>query len=217
MHPAFTFPKAIPIHCVLLLCVIAAGCGRDAGGSGPISSGTPSNDTVRTAFVRPVVPTPLVSKATHLAVARRITGPLMVQGVGPLHPGMSLAHAVRAMDGDFWTRDHSLTCSYFQSARAPGMRFLFLNRRLARIEVNAGAMATVDGVKIGATEDEVQAAYPGRVTLTTDRFTDAHYLTVTPSDPDDSAFRMVFETDGNRVTRFRTGIRFAVEWVDGCR
>ena len=217
MRPVLTFARAIPIHCVLLLGVIAAGCRRDVASAAPAADETAPGDTVRTVFVRPVVPSPLVSKATHLAVARRITGPLMVQGVGPLHPGMSLAQAVRAMEGDLWTRDHSLTCSYFQSARAPGMKFLFLNRRLARIEVNRGAMATAEGVKIGATEDEVQAAYPGRVTVTTDRFTDAHYLTVTPSDPDDSVYRMVFETDGNRVTRFRAGIRFAVEWVDGCR
>lgn len=120
------------------------------------------------------------------------------------------------MEGDLWTHDRSLTCSYFRAARAPGMKFLFLDRYLARIEVDSGAAGTLEGAKIGATEAEVQALYAGRVAITQDSYTDARYLTVTPRDEAESAGRIVFETRGQRVTRFRAGPRPFVEWVKGC-
>jgi hypothetical protein len=34
--------------------------------------------------------------------------------------------------------------------------------------------------------------------------------------PSDTALRLVFETEGARVTRFRVGRRPAVEYVEGC-
>ena len=32
----------------------------------------------------------------------------------------------------------------------------------------------------------------------------------------DSAYRLIFETDGQRVTEYRAGLLPAVEWVEGC-
>ena len=40
-----------------------------------------------------------------------------------------------------------------------------------------------------------------------------HYLK--PSDPA-LPYRLVFETDGERVTRYRAGRLPEVEWVEGC-
>ena len=34
--------------------------------------------------------------------------------------------------------------------------------------------------------------------------------------PEDSARRLIFETDGQRVVRYRAGITPAVEYVEGC-
>jgi hypothetical protein len=62
----------------------------------------------------------------------------------------------------------------------------------------------------------VQALYASRVAVSPHKYTGGHYLTVTPTAPGDSAYRMVFETDGRRVTQFRAGVRPAVEYVEGC-
>ena len=42
------------------------------------------------------------------------------------------------------------------------------------------------------------------------------YLTVTPAAPTDGAFRLVFETDGQKVVRYRAGRMPEVEWVENC-
>jgi hypothetical protein len=129
---------------------------------------------------------------------------------------MSLAKAVIAMEGDLWTLDKQKRCMYFQAARAPGMQFVFFDRHLVRIEIDSGTSATVERVKIGATEEQVQAAYADRVTVTEAAYTGGHFLTVSAPDAADSVRKLVFETDGKRVVRFRTGLRPAVDWIEGC-
>jgi hypothetical protein len=44
----------------------------------------------------------------------------------------------------------------------------------------------------------------------------AHYLTLVPTTPADTLRRIVFETDGRRVTRYRTGLLPYVANVEGC-
>lgn len=58
--------------------------------------------------------------------------------------------------------------------------------------------------------------YPGQVTVQPHAYTDGHYLVVTPPAAADSSFRIVFETDGQKVLRYRSGLVPAVEYVEGC-
>lgn len=210
-----------PMQAVVLLGVITGACGRNASGPNPLASDA-SDDSALVPYTRPAVTPSAVSwtpsAATRLADAKRksLAWTVNFQGAGPLRPGMSLAHAVVLMEGDFWTHDASANCMYFQAARAPGMKFVFLHRNLARIEVDSGAVATTQGIRIGASEEQVQAAYPGHVTITDDAHSGAHYLSARAPDEADSAFRIVFETNGKRVTRLRMGVRQAVEWIEGC-
>ncbi|MFL5569051.1 MAG: hypothetical protein ACJ772_00590, partial [Gemmatimonadaceae bacterium] len=61
----------------------------------------------------------------------------------------------------------------------------------------------------------IKSLYAGRLTTTPHKYTPgAHYLTVTsPSDPN---ARIVFETDGSKVTEYRSGRTPAVEYVERC-
>ncbi len=61
-----------------------------------------------------------------------------------------------------------------------------------------------------------QQLYPGQVSISPHKYVDGHYLIVTPSAPADSTYRLVFETDGKLVTRFRSGKMPEVTWVEGC-
>jgi hypothetical protein len=182
-------------------------CGGDAPVADPVETTTPIDTSVVTATT---------SRATRLAAAKRIKGVVGFDSAGPLRAGMSLAQAVLRMEGDLWTRDRSLRCANYRAARAPGLKFLFLDRHLARIEVESGPSATAEGVRIGSTVSQVQSAYAGRVTVTDDASTGRSYLSVRATDASDSAHRLVFEANGSRIVRFRSGVRPSVEWIEGC-
>jgi hypothetical protein len=87
--------------------------------------------------------------------------------------------------------------------------------KVVRVEIRRGNFATSTGARIGDTEEKIESLYPGQVTVSPHKYTDGHYLTVTPTG-DDSANRIVFETDGRNVVNYRAGVRPQVEYVEGC-
>lgn len=141
------------------------------------------------------------------------------RGLGPLQAGMSLAEASAALKGALVVPSGADTsaCAYAQwRGGPPGVRVMIESGRIARIDVGSGSVSTESGARTGDTEQRVGSLYAGRVTTTPHKYTKGHYLTVTPSSPADSAYRLVFETDGQRVTAYRSGRRPAVEYVEGC-
>jgi hypothetical protein len=86
---------------------------------------------------------------------------------------------------------------------------------LARIDVRDTTWSTDEGIRIGDTEARVAQVYGDRVTTSPHKYTgpQGHYMTVTPTD---TAYRIVFETDGQRVVNWRVGRMPEVEWVEGC-
>ena len=68
-------------------------------------------------------------------------------------------------------------------------------------------------MRASATEARIKQLYPGVATTPHKYVAGGHYLTVTGSDP---ANRIVFETDGSKVTTFRSGRTPEVENVEGC-
>ena len=73
-----------------------------------------------------------------------------------------------------------------------------------------------EGARVGDSEDAVRKLYGSRVSVTPHKYTNGHYLTVTPMAPSDSQYRIIFETDGKRVTRYRAGRLPQVAYVEGC-
>lgn len=138
-------------------------------------------------------------------------------GIGPVRAGMTVAEARAALDGALTETSSAPSCGYATSSSAPkGVNFMIVDGKIARVDVRGGTVVTAAGAKIGDTEQRVRALYPGRIAVTPHKYTDGHYLTVTPSNPADSAYRIVFETDSSRVTVYRSGLRPPVEWVEGC-
>jgi hypothetical protein len=94
---------------------------------------------------------------------------------------------------------------------------MVIDGRIARLDVRHPAtVRTAEGAGIGDSEARIHPLYPGRVEVQPHKYTDGHYLIVTPSAPAESTFRMIFETDGTRVTTYRTGRLPEVGWVEGC-
>ena len=89
--------------------------------------------------------------------------------------------------------------------------------RVVRIDVDSGAAATSEGARVGDAESRILGLYAGRVESGPHKYVSGgKYLTVRAANPADSAYRLIFETDGQKVTRYRAGQRPQVEYVEHC-
>lgn len=137
------------------------------------------------------------------------------EGIGALRAGMSLDEAKIVMRGNLVVPAKLEECDYVNFTNAPaGLAAMVEKGEISRVEVRSGTVATVEGARIGDTEEKIKSLYPGIVTVRPHKYTDGHYLVVTPKDAGES--RIVFETDGKKVTRYQSGRRPAVEYVEGC-
>ena len=138
-------------------------------------------------------------------------------GLGPLRAGMTLAEARRALGDALVVRKGTDTtgCGYVTWRGGPrGTRVMIDGGRIARVDVDSANVATASGARVGDSEARIQQLYAGRVTVTPHKYVDGHYLTVNAAG--DSSYAIVFETEKDKVTRYRAGRRPAVEYVEGC-
>jgi hypothetical protein len=80
-------------------------------------------------------------------------------------------------------------------------------------------IASFTGVRIGATESEVEKSWlvpkGGKVEKTGHEYVEGgHYITFDEDGP--AGNLMLFETDGKKVTQFRSGQQEPVGYVEGC-
>ncbi len=134
------------------------------------------------------------------------------QSVGPIRVGMTPAEVDAALGAPAEGGGPG-DCVYLRSSRAPaGLLIMVTGGRVARMDVTAKGVPTEAGVEVGATEARVREAYGARAVSAPHKYTDGHYFTVAP----DAGHRILFETDGSVVTRYRVGRLPEVEWVEGC-
>lgn len=139
---------------------------------------------------------------------------------GALPLGIPLADATTTLGDPLAVRYDipGSRCGYVRPASFPeGASLMVVNDTIVRVDVVRGSPApTTEGARIGDTEDRVREIYGARLGVQPHKYTAGHYLIVTPAATRDSAFRIVFETDGSVVTRYRAGRLPEVEWVEGC-
>lgn len=138
------------------------------------------------------------------------------RGAGPAQVGTPLAAAAAALGVTPDTTAARGGCSYLRPAASPGVKVMVNEGRVARVDVDSAGIRTAEGAGVGDAEARVRQLYAGRVAETPHKYTDGRYLTVTPAAAADSAFRVIFETDGAKVVRYRAGRLPEVEWVEGC-
>lgn len=137
-------------------------------------------------------------------------------GIGNLKAGMSLDEAKVVTQNNLVIPSRLSECDYIKPKSGPeGVAYLFENGVLAVVDVKSGNVKTVEGARIGDTEDQVKSLYPGQVTSRPAKYiAGGHRLIVTPKTGGKN--RIVFETDGVKVTQFSSGSEPAVEYVEGC-
>jgi len=140
---------------------------------------------------------------------------VLYDSIGPVKVGMTVSQAGRALgtplvkDGD-----EEEGCYYVVPSKSPeGVAFMVIKRRIVRIDIDSELFATERGARIGDTEQRVKELYKGHIKISEHPYDDnGHYLTVNVG----KGFKIIFETDGKRVTRFRVGKSLAVGYIEGC-
>lgn len=158
-----------------------------------------------------------------------------LHGIGPVRVGMTIAQAERSakvrlvergaragLGGCYhvWPKSGPENLGFMVISKRADNRIERNRDRIARVEIFGDSrITTISGARIGDTEARIKSLYPGQIKVTPHEYTGdrgGHYLTFIPKDPKDRNYRLVFETDGKRVTRFRAGSLPEVEYVEGC-
>ena len=138
-------------------------------------------------------------------------------GIGSVRAEMTIPQAVRQIGSELRVPPATERCAMLQPiAGLDSVSFMVVDGRIARVDVMGGRTQTVEGARVGDTEARIKELYMGRVEEQPHKYTQGRYLVVRPMERADSAYRIVFETDGNRVTRYRSGRLPEVSWVEGC-
>lgn len=136
-------------------------------------------------------------------------------GAPPLRVGMSEAEARQALGMPKASTASREECRYLDTKGKSRVYVMLVRDTVARLDVRDSTRTTEAGARIGDPESRILELYRGRVATQPHKYVSGgHYLVVTS--PTDSTRRLVFETDGKRVTSYRVGRMPEVEWVEGC-
>jgi hypothetical protein len=138
---------------------------------------------------------------------------LRFDGVGPVKIGMSLSQLNAVLQRKSEPDDEG-GCFYVESSKHPHLKFMIIEGRLARIDVEEPGAATSTGMQVGDSDSRVKQVYGARVKVTPHQYIDSgHYLTVRSSD---GHYGVRFETDQGKITSFYAGRYEAIQYVEGC-
>jgi hypothetical protein len=160
-----------------------------------------------------------VSALIHAATRSNLNVSMRLSfvGLGPLRIGMTEAQIRRTVAGPLQHEGDNDEGCYYLTPQATGLGFMFLESRLARIDMFEGEWRTVSGARIGSTEEQVRRLYGGRLHIEPHHYNDdGKYLIVLPAAGPYRGYELLFETDGKVVTTFRAGTAEAVTLVEGC-
>src|SRR5437660_2749725 len=144
---------------------------------------------------------------------------LTEEGLGQIQIGMSLEDAVNMGLLNQNPTMNSRCDFVFPAVGAgipEGVSVMVVNGKVARIDVDTGAVTTEDGAKIGDSEKRLKSIYDDDLKVEPHKYNPGwHYMTVL-GDSASAGKAIVFETDGKKVTMFRAGRLPEVKWVEGC-
>ena len=203
----------------LTLLILAAACTTETASNtdsaASVADSTPADVTPRdSATIQPPAPAPAESSSASTDPA---TWTVTVRGMGPISAGMTVAEANAAAGNSLVIPARMEECDFVRFRDGPAnVMFMVEKGTISRVDVTRDSRITTEaGAKIGDTEARIKSLYPG-VETQPHKYTDGHYLVVTPSGTANQAYRLVFETDGQKVLRYRSGRMPAVQYVESC-
>ena len=143
---------------------------------------------------------------------------LVINGIGPIRVGMTVAEAERASGVRLVQAYGDAACAVFAPQGEPeDLRFVVTNGRIATVETFNSLIQTVSGANVGDTVDEVLAMYPGRLEVRpSEAVPNGQDLIFVPRDQGDRRFRVYFVTQNGQVIQIRAGRLPEVSWYEGC-
>lgn len=154
-----------------------------------------------------------------------------INSFGPVQVGMTVAAAERAAQISFLVlprQPRNTACYYVVPSRiVRGVGFMVINSRdeqpdkqqdrIARIDVWSNSLVmTMSGARIGDFESRLRTLYPEAQITPHDDIPGGRYFTIVPQAESDRNYRLIFETDGRRIVRFRAGKLPEVDYAKGC-
>jgi hypothetical protein len=142
-------------------------------------------------------------------------------GVGPAKIGMALSQ-LNTVLGEKFTKPSEKgeegeggdACFYAKPTKHPHVSFMIENGQLARVDVDAPGICTMEGIQVGDSESKALRVYGTGLKVEPHQYIDeGHYLTIRSRD---GRYGMRFETEKGKITSFYGGRFEAVQYVEGC-
>lgn len=154
----------------------------------------------------------LVLCSTGVASALSRKARITTGGLGPVKIGMTERQVEKAAKRRINRQGGAGAESCTTAELGDKTSGLFTGDRLARIYVRTRRYATRSGIRIGDSEEDVLETYPGDIVTEPHTYDpNGSYLKLV-----DGNRKVVFETDGSKVTDISTGRKPEIDYVEGC-
>ena len=207
--------------------------------------GCQSQTSDRAINAQPLTTTPIASKSPappDNQAQRFYSAKVTPQGFGAIRVGMTVEEASQAAGTQLVALDGKApyineSCSYVKLPDGPnGLEFMLNDNRIVRVDLSSQitkeinnrpqlvditqeirTISTLRGARIGDTEAQIKSLYAGQLEITDHKYIPGgHFMTVTSKAAEDRNYRLIFETDGNRVKYIRAGQLPEIDWVERC-
>lgn len=143
---------------------------------------------------------------------------LRMDGIGPINVGMTVDEAEQAAGIRLRiNKEQSAACRFAFPVNGPrNLAFMISYRRIIRVDVAPDAgIKTVSGVGVGDSEEDVLRVYGDGIKREPHPYVpEGSYLVYRPAG--ERRLLLIFETNGKRVTSFRSGLAGPVRAIEGC-
>jgi len=144
---------------------------------------------------------------------------LRFDGIGPVRVGMSVAEAEALLGGGLHIErvEEGEACGQAGSTELPdGVSLMVDGNTIVRVDVGTSGILSMDGIGVGDDETGVLARLGPRLRVESHPYEgpEGHNLVLDATGA--QGLRMIFQTDGQVITRYRSGRQPEVDFIEGC-